>query len=263
MVEEAAHAARPAPRRVGEPPERAQRQPVGHAVLHPGAAPRPLAPSDEAVAVLPARERPAELHVDEAVGRVELADRSRASAPAATRARKSSTAPAASRAGGGVEPARAAPTAGWSRSRLRGSAKNSNTSGARAAAATRDARGCGPPWRPRYHRRVPGRRSNASLRRPHPDLGALGLLSRVRQARPRPLPALRAGLAALHAGLRVPHRAALPPRLGGVPRAALRPTCAPSRSSASPGSSSPPAAPISASRSAPRPTRPSSRPPRR
>ena len=253
-------------RRRPRPAAPQRRQPVGHPVLHPGAArpsarPRALR---EPVAMLPARERPADLRVHEAVGRVELADRSRASVPgSARRTRKSSTAPAASRGGGGVEPARAAPTRDWTRARLRGIGEEREHLGARAAAATRGARGCSPPWRPRYHRRVPDPGQTRAYLALTLISGALGLLSRVRQARPRPLPALRAGLAALHARLRVPRRAALPPRLGGVPRAARGATCAPSRSSASPGSSSPPAAPTSASRSAPRPTRPSCRPPRR
>ncbi len=76
VVEEAAEPAASA-ERVDETPERARGQPVGHPVLHPGAGrPARLAvPAlDEAVAVLPAREGPAELHVDEAVRPIELPD---------------------------------------------------------------------------------------------------------------------------------------------------------------------------------------------
>src|SRR5713226_7374626 len=50
---------------VDEPAQRAQGQPVGDPVLHPGAA-LPLRAFREPVAVLPARERPADLRVHEA-----------------------------------------------------------------------------------------------------------------------------------------------------------------------------------------------------
>ena len=99
-------------------PSRARACPAGRAAADRSRGPpptcRPLAlaaPSDEAVAVLPAREGPAELHVHEAIRarRTRAPSRASGSGQPSTRTRKSSTAPAASPAGGAASHRRCAP----------------------------------------------------------------------------------------------------------------------------------------------------------
>src|SRR5439155_4948097 len=64
--------------RVRQPAQCPQRQPVGHAILHPGArrSARSLRrrPFDEPMEMLPAREGPPQLDIDEAMRRIELTD---------------------------------------------------------------------------------------------------------------------------------------------------------------------------------------------